>query len=380
MDIAAVLSKEFHLLPQHVANVISLIDEGNTIPFIARYRKEMTGSMDDQVLRLLHERLQYLRNLMERKEAVIKSITEQDKLTPELEESIRAAASLQEVEDLYRPYKQKRRTRATIAKEKGLSPLAHLFLLQTEEHKSPQELAKPFLDESKGVQSVEDAILGAQDIIAEMVSDRADFRKDIRNLTFMHGILTVKAKKDEDSVYSMYYDFSEPLKSIAKHRTLAINRGEKEGFLSVSVCAPVEQILSMLQKEMVKNSRSTTAPVVAAASDDAYTRLIAPSIENELRTRLTEEAQEQSISLFATNLNDLLMQPPIKERVVLGLDPAYRTGCKIAVVDEVGKAVDTAVIYPTPPQNKTEEAKRVLKQLIDKHNVEIIAIGNGTAS
>lgn len=380
MDIIKVLTEEFSLSLTHVKNIVELIDGGNTIPFIARYRKELTGSIDDQVLRKLADRLTYLRGLAERKDAVIRIIEEQGKLTEELKAGILSARTMQEVEDLYRPYKQKRRTRATIAREKGLEPLAEIILSQSITEGTIEDIAAPYIDEEKGVSTVEDAVSGAMDIIAETLSDNADFRKQIRKATVEKGVVVSKAKTAEDSVYAMYYDFREPVRTIANHRILALNRGEKEGFLSVSIDAPEDEIISFMDGETLLERYSITKEYVKNAIVDSYARLIKPSIENEIRNALTEEASEKGIELFSENLKNLLMQPPIKERTVLGLDPAYRTGCKIAVVDEASRVITTTVIYPTPPQNKTEEAKRIIKELICRHNIEIIAIGNGTAS
>ncbi|WHH56885.1 Tex family protein [Petroclostridium sp. X23] len=374
------LQGEFSLKTFQVENTVKLIDDGNTIPFIARYRKEMTGELNDQVLREFYDRLVYLRNLESRKEEVKRLIQEQGKLTEEIELSIAKSETLQEIEDIYRPFRPKRRTRATIAKEKGLEPLANILYLQNIYTGNIEDIAKPYIDPEKEVNSVDDAVNGAMDIIAEMISDNAEYRKAIRTMTFQHGILVCKASKNEDSVYSMYYDFKEPVAKIAKHRVLAVDRGEKEEFLKVSIDIADEQIIKYLYKETTPLKRAITTEYVQRAVEDAYKRLIQPSIEREIRNELSEAAQEQAIKVFAANLKNLLLQPPVKGKVVLGLDPAYRTGCKIAVVDETGKVLDTTVIYPTPPQNKIEEAKKVLKGLIDKHKVDIISIGNGTAS
>lgn len=374
------LQKEFDLKTFQVENTVKLIDDGNTIPFIARYRKEMTGELNDQVLREFYDRLVYLRNIAARKEEVKRLIAEQEKLTDDIAANIDKAETLQEIEDIYRPFRPKRRTRATIAKEKGLEPLANTLYLQNIYEGSIEEIAKPFLDEEKEVNTVEDALNGAMDIIAEMISDNAEYRKVIRNMTFRDGVLISKAAKEEQSVYEMYYDFKEPVAKIAKHRVLAINRGEKEEFLNITIEAPEEKVIEFLKKETVLPERSITSEYVERAAEDAYKRLIQPSIEREIRNELTEEAQEQAIKVFSANLKSLLLQPPVKGKVVLGLDPAYRTGCKIAVVDETGKVLDTTVIYPTPPQSKIEEAKEKLKTFIQKYNVDIISIGNGTAS
>lgn len=374
------LAQEFNLSEIIAKNIVGLIGEGNTIPFIARYRKEMTGAMDDQVLRAFSERLDYITRLNERRDDILRLISEQDKLSPELEHDIRKASAMQELEDLYRPYKQKRRTRAQIARERGLEPLAKLLVEQDPDLRALEPEAFKYIDEEKEIGSIEEALGGAMDILAESISDNAAFRKHIREISWKTGVLCSKAKKKEDSVYQTYYDFREPVQKIAGHRILAIDRGEKEGFLSVSLETDSEAILRCLNSQLIKKRPSITQRYIQQAAQDAYTRLIAPSIENEIRSELTQNAQEKAIGLFQTNLRQLLMQPPVKERVILGLDPAYRTGCKLAVVDPVGRVLKTAVIYPTPPQNKTEEAAKTLKQLIETYGVEIIAIGNGTAS
>ncbi len=374
------LQREFDLKTFQVENTVKLIDAGNTIPFIARYRKEMTGELDDQVLREFYDRLTYLRNVAARKEEVRRLIDEQDKLTAEIAESIVKAETLQEIEDIYRPFRPKRRTRATVAKEKGLEPLAEILLAQALYEGDINAIAQPYVDEEKEVNSIEDALNGAMDIIAEVISDTAAYRKAIRDMTFKYGILVSKAAKEEQSVYDMYYDFKEPVAKIAKHRLLAINRGEKEEFLKVSIEAAEEKMIDYLFKQMLPEQKSITTEYVARAAEDAYKRLIQPSIEREIRNELTEGAEEQAIKVFAANLKNLLMQPPVKGKVVLGLDPAYRTGCKIAVVDETGKVLETTVVYPTPPQKKVEEAKEKLKDLIRRYEVDMIAIGNGTAS
>ncbi|AUS95595.1 RNA-binding transcriptional accessory protein [Clostridium thermosuccinogenes] len=379
-DIINQLIHEFNLKPFQVQNAVKLIDEGNTIPFIARYRKEATGELNDQVLRELHERLVYLRNLEERREDVRRLIDEQGKLSPEVSEALDKAVSLQEIEDIYRPYKPKRRTRATVAKEKGLEPLAQIIYAQKLKSGSIDDIAAPYINPEKGVNTVEDALNGAMDIIAEDISDNAEYRKAIRDMFFKSGVIVSKAKKEEDSVYRMYYDFKEPVSRIAKHRILALNRGEKEEFLQVKIDVPTEQIINYLKARVVGKNVSVTSEYVARAAEDSYERLIAPSIEREVRNELTEAAEEQAMKVFAENLRNLLLQPPVKGHVVMGLDPAYRTGCKIAVIDETGKVLDTTVVYPTPPQNKVEEAKKILKHLIEKHKVDLISIGNGTAS
>ena len=379
-DITAQLIKEFNLKPFQVQNTIKLVDEGSTIPFIARYRKELTGELDDQVLRELHERLLYLRSLEERREDVRRLIDEQGKLAPEISAALDVCKNLQEIEDIYRPFKPKRRTRASIAREKGLEPLARILFDQEILKGDIDDIAAPFVDEEKGVNNVEDALAGAMDIIAEEVSDNAEIRKAVREMFFKHGMLVSKAIKEEDSVYRMYYDFREPVSRIAKHRILAVNRGEKEEFLQASIDVPEELVVSWLISKNVKRNRSITSEYVERAVEDSYKRLIEPSIENEVRNELTELAGEQAMKVFAENLRNLLLQPPVKGRVVLGLDPAYRTGCKIAVVDDTGRVLATTVIYPTPPQNKVEEAEKVILQLIDRYKVDLISIGNGTAS
>ncbi len=380
LDINAKLISEFNLKPFQVQNTVKLIDDGNTIPFIARYRKEMTGELNDQVLRELYDRLIYLRNLEARREEVLRLIGEQGKLTDEIAGSLKKAVVLQEIEDIYRPFRPKRRTRATIAKEKGLEPLAEILFSQDITSGSIEEMAAPFIDPDKAVNTVEEALNGAMDIIAEDVSDNAEFRKAIREMFYKLGTIVSKSKKEEDSVYRMYYDFSEPVAKIANHRILAINRGEKEEFLQVKIDVPDERVTSYLKANCIKKTRSISSEYVERAIEDSYERLISPSVEREVRNDLTENAQEQAMKVFAANLKNLLLQPPVKGRVVLGLDPAYRTGCKIGVVDDTGKVLETTVIYPTPPQNKVEEAKKVMKYLVEKHKVDIVSIGNGTAS
>ncbi|GMQ63136.1 Tex family protein [Vallitalea maricola] len=380
MDILKVLEKELDIKAWQVEATVKLIDEGNTIPFIARYRKEMTGSLSDEILREFNDRLTYLRNLEAKKEQVIASIEEQGKLTAELKNSILSAKTLVEVDDLYRPYRPKRRTRATIAKEKGLEPLAIKIWMQN--LKSPvEDIAIEYINEEKDVKTSEDAINGAKDILAEMISDEADFRKEIRRRTFTKGKLVVKAKdKTVESVFEMYYEYDEEIKKIAPHRILAINRGEKEKILVVKIEAPIQEIESYLRNKVIRDSNIYTTPVLEDVISDSYKRLISPAIEREIRSDLTENAEEGAIKVFGKNLDQLLMQPPIVGKVVLALDPAFRTGCKIAVIDGIGKVLDTTVVYPTPPQNKMKEAKIKLKALIEKHDVDIIAIGNGTAS
>lgn len=380
MDIIKALQEELSIGRSQVEAAVKLIDEGNTIPFIARYRKEVTGSLNDEVLRNLDERLRYLRNLEERKEQVISSIREQEKLTKELEQKILDAKTLVAVEDLYRPYKPKRRTRATIAKEKGLEPFADLILLQMNKTSLIEEAAR-YISEEKGVSSPEEAIDGAKDILAERISDNAEFRTYIRNATLSQGSLQSAAKDEEaESVYEMYYNYEETLKKTAGHRVLAINRGEKEKLLTVKIAAPVEQIIRYLEKQVIVRDNPHTTKVLQEVIADSYDRLISPAIEREVRSELTEKAEEGAIKVFGKNLEQLLMQPPIVGRVVLGWDPAFRTGCKLAVVDETGKVLDTVVIYPTAPQNKVDEAKAVVKKLIKKYNISLISVGNGTAS
>lgn len=379
MDIITTLSQELNIKPWQVENTIKLIDEGNTIPFIARYRKEQTGELSDVQLREFAERLEYLRNLQNRKLEVIKLINEQGKLTDELKAKIEAAKILQEVEDLYRPFRPKKRTRASIAKEKGLEPLAHILIEQKETERSLEEIASEYINVELGVESWEDALKGAMDIVAEDISDNADYRKFIRELTFNDGIICTKGLTEEKSEYQMYYDFKEPVKKIPSHRILAINRGEKEKYLSVKIDAPVDRILAELEARIIME-KSPYETILRDTIKDSYERLIAPSIEREIRNELTEKAEEQAIKVFAANLKSLLLQPPIKGKTVMGFDPAYRTGCKIAVLDETGKLLDTATVYATPPQNKVEESKEILKELIKKHNVDIISLGNGTAS
>lgn len=380
MDILSVLQQELGIQYKQVEAAVKLIDEGNTIPFIARYRKEVTGSLNDEILRNLNERLTYLRNLEEKKEQVIATIKEQEKLTPELEKKIQEAKTLVAVEDLYRPYRPKRRTRAMIAKEKGLDPLAQDILLQ-EMEKPVEEIASNYLSEEKGVATVEEAIEGALDIIAEILSDEADYRTYIRNLTIEEGKIVSEAKnKEESSVYEMYYEYEEAIKRVAGHRVLALNRGEKEKFLSVKIEAPEEKILSYLEHKVLKKENPYTTKYIKDAILDSYKRLISGAIEREIRSSLTEKAEDGAIRVFGKNLEQLLMQPPIAGQTVLGWDPAFRTGCKLAVVDPTGKVLDTVVIYPTAPQNKVKEAKKIVHDLIKKYNITLISVGNGTAS
>ena len=372
------LVKEFGLKLFQVENAIKLIDEGNTIPFIARYRKEATGEMSDEQLRDMFERLTYLRNLEKRKEEVIRLIDEQGKLTEELKVEIEKSETMTEVEDLYRPYKQKKRTRATIAKEKGLEPFA-LIIFEQEDKGNVEELAQGFIDAEKGVETVEDAIKGAMDIIAEMISDVAEYRKSIRKIIYDVGLINSKGVKEEKSVYDMYYEYSEAVNKIPSHRILAINRGEKEEFLKVKIDNTDENILEYLKKEVIKENGSY-GDILVEVIEDSYKRLIKPSVETEVRNELTEVADEQAIKVFGQNAKKLLLQPPLKNLTVMGFDPAYRTGCKIAVIDDTGKLLDTTTVYPTEPQNDVAGAKKALLALINKHNVSMIAIGNGTAS
>ena len=378
MDIKEILIKEMGLGPNQVGNTIKLIDEGNTIPFIARYRKEMTGEMTDVQLREFGDRLTYLRNLEERKEDVKRLIDEQDKLDKVLVDAIDKAKTLQEVEDIYAPFKQKKRTRATIAKERGLEPLANMILLS--KNLDIVKEAEKFVDSEKGLDDIEKVIGGARDILAEVMSDDAEIRKYIRNQALKRGQIQSKAKLEEDSVYRMYYDFTERVEDILPHRTLAINRGEKEGFLTVKVLLDDQQMIDKIIASYKSPQNVGNEAILEEVAQDAYKRLIFPAIEREVRNHLTDLAQERAIKVFGKNLQGLLLQPPIKNAVVMGFDPAYRTGCKIAVVDKNGKLLDFTTVYPTKPQNKVEEAKSILKRLIEKHKVDIISIGNGTAS
>ena len=372
------LVDELKLKPFQVENAIKLIDEGNTIPFIARYRKEATGEMSDEQLRDMYERLTYLRNLEKRKEEVIRLIDEQGKLDDELQEKINQAQTMTEVEDLYRPYKQKKRTRATIAKEKGLEPLAMIIWEQKEKVDLEQEAVK-YISEEKGVESAEDALTGAKDIVAEMISDVAEYRKDIRKIIYKYGVITSKAAKEEKSVYEMYYDYMEEVKKIPSHRILAMNRGEKEEFLKVKIDNTDEFVLAYLDSEVIVKD-SPYEMVLKEIIEDSYKRLIKPSVENEVRNELTEAAEEQAIKVFGQNAKKLLLQPPLKGLTVMGFDPAYRTGCKIAVIDDTGKLLTTTTVYPTEPQNDIEGAKKKLLELINTYSINMIAIGNGTAS
>ena len=380
MEIITALSKELGIKKQQAEAAVKLIDEGNTIPFIARYRKEATGALNDEVLRNLYDRLNYLRNLEEKKNQVLSSIEEQGKLTEELKAQILAAETMVVVDDLYRPYRPKRRTRATIAKEKGLEPLANVISLQMTE-KSLEEEAEAFLNPEKEVNTIEEALEGAKDIIAEYISDEADYRIHIRELTMKKGrILSAAKDKETESVYEMYYEFDESLAKLAGHRILALNRGEGEKILTVKIEAPEEDIIRYLERKIISRDNPVTTPVLKEVIADSYKRLIAPAIEREIRNTLTEKAEDGAIKVFGKNLEQLLMQPPITNRIVLGWDPAFRTGCKLAVVDSTGKVLDTTVIFPTAPQNKIEESKKVLKNLIQKYQITLISVGNGTAS
>lgn len=375
------IASELQIKQGQVEQTIGLLDEGNTVPFIARYRKEMTGQLDETQIRDIEERLRYLRNLSMRKEEVLRLIEEQGKLTDELSAAIGQATKLQEVEDLYRPYRQKRRTRATVAKEKGLEPLAS-YLMALPRDGDPLAEAARYVNPEKDVESAEQAIQGACDIIAEQISDDADIRKWVRETTYQKGILVTEQKEAEEdgkNVYQMYYAYTEPVKRVVPHRVLAINRGENEGILKVAIEAPVEEIRSFIQRRLLKKPTVVKA-IIEATIDDAYKRLIAPSVEREVRAQLSESGEERAIHIFAENLRNLLLQPPVKGKVVLGVDPAYRTGCKLAVVDDTGKLLEVAVVYPTPPLNKVEEARQKVKALIAKYSVELVTIGNGTAS
>ena len=382
MDILQAITQELGVQKWQVEAAVKLIDEGNTIPFISRYRKEATGTLNDEQLRNLNERLTYLRNLEDKKNQVLSSIEDQGKLTEELKAQILAAQTLVVVEDLYRPYRPKRRTRATIAKEKGLEPLANIIMLQMT-NKSIEEEAEAFVSEEKEVASVADAIAGAKDIIAEHISDEADYRIHIRDLTAKKGTISSVAKDPEtQSVYEMYYEFEEPVKKLAGHRVLALNRGEKEKFLTIKIAAPEEDILRYLEKQVITRENPFTTPILKEVTEDSYKRLIAPAIEREIRSDLTEKAEDGAIHVFGKNLEQLLMQPPIVGKVVLGWDPAFRTGCKLAVVDETGKVLDTTVIYPTAPTNekKIRAAKDTVEAMIKKYGISLISVGNGTAS
>ena len=379
-NILQMIADELGIKLSQVESTVKLIDDGNTIPFIARYRKEVTGNLSDEVLRDLGERLTYLRNLEARKEEISRLIEEQGKLTEELSTAISKAVKLTELEDIYRPYKQKKRTRATIAKEKGLEPLATIIYLQMEK-KPLEEIAKEYINPEKGVENVEEAINGAMDILAENISDNANYRKQIKRMCFREAVIVSKAAKEEEkSAYEMYYDFSESISKVPSHRILAMNRGEKEEFLKVKIEKPEEKIIDMMQRDIIQDKNSQFAPILEETIEDAYKRLIEPSIEREIRADLSEKAEEKAIKVFGQNAKQLLLQPPIKGMNVIGFDPAYRTGCKIAVIDSTGKLLDTATIYPTEPQNDVEGARKKLVELIKKYKVNMIAIGNGTAS
>ena len=379
MEIINILKNEFEIKENHLHNIITLLDDGNTVPFIARYRKEMTGSCDDQKLRALSDRLNYLRNLEKRKEEIIDHITQLEQMTDELMNAINSADTMAKLEDIYRPFKKKKRTRATVAKEKGLQELADIIFAQEITEGSLEEIALPFVNEEKGVANTDEALAGACDIIAEKISDSAEGRDIVRKYANKNGLLTVAAAKDEDSVYNMYYEYSEPLHKIPSHRILAINRGEKEGFLKVKVDINADKAIYLLSEPFVYDGTIFT-DLMDKTVADAYNRLIFPSIEREIRSDLSDEASEQAIKVFGLNLKSLLMQPPIKGKTAMGFDPAYRTGCKIAIVDPTGKVLNVGVVYPTPPQKKIQEAKDILTEWIKIYGVEIIAIGNGTAS
>lgn len=379
-NIVKLLAEELGIAPWQTENTIALIDDGNTIPFISRYRKEATGALDDVTLRDFNKRLTYLRSLAEKREDVIKLIDKQGKLTEELTEAIYAAATLTELEDIYRPYKQKKRTRASIARERGLLPLAVAIFKQDNSLSSAEDEAEKYIDEEKGVNSVDDALAGAMDIIAEEISDNTEYRKKLRALTVEYGTISAKASTDEDSVYSQYYDYAESIDKIPPHRLLAINRGEKEGFLTVKLNTDEDMMVRYLIRNTTPKRKSNTTKYVELAAEDSYRRLIAPSLATEIRNAAFEKAEDSSISVFSKNLNGLLMQPPVKDKIVMGLDPGYRTGCKIAVVDGTGKVLDTGVVYMTLPNHDKEKAKSILKNMIIRHNVDIVSIGNGTAS
>ncbi|MDR7869436.1 MAG: Tex family protein [Tissierellaceae bacterium] len=381
MDIIKSLVEEFNIKEKHINNVVELLDEGNTIPFIARYRKELTGEMEDKTIRDLSNRLNYLRNLENRKEEVIRLIDEQGKLTEELKSDILSSTTLQRVEDLYRPYKQKRRTRATIAKEKGLEGLANIILEQKLDSESFICAAEGFIDEEKGVSTLEDALNGSMDIIAEIISDDAEHRRKIKEIITRNGIIQVEGvNKEESTVYDMYYEYKEPIKTIANHRVLAINRGERDKKLKVSISIDEESLIGLIKKEEIKNNKAATITYLENAIVDGFKRLLYPSIEREIRSNLTERAEDEAINIFALNLEPLLMQPPIKGKTVMAIDPGFRTGCKVAIIDETGKFLDNTVVYPTEPQNQVEKTKKELKKLINDYDIDIIAIGNGTAS
>ena len=383
MDILQIIADELNVKYKQVENAVNLIDEGNTIPFIARYRKEVTGGLSDEDLRTLYERLNYLRNLENRKEEVKNSIEEQGKLTDEIVKALQNAKILAEVEDIYRPYKQKKRTRATVAKEKGLEPLSEALINQ-DNKVSIEEIAKKFIDPEKGVETVEDAIAGAKDIIAENISDNPTYRKEIKRYCYRDGVIETevneKDEKDDKATYQMYFDFNEKVNRIPSHRILAINRAEKENAIKLKIQKPEENIIDFIERDVIKDKNSSYANILEDTVEDSFKRLIEPSVEREIRSDLTEKAEEKAIKVFGQNAKQLLMGAPLKGLTVMGFDPAYRTGCKIAVIDETGKLLATTTVYPTEPQNKVEEAKKELKSLIKKYNINMIAIGNGTAS
>jgi len=380
-DFYRLIAEELNLKAFQVANTVELLDSGNTVPFIARYRKEATGMLDEEQIRAIEERIKYLRMLEERKQTILKSIEEQGKLTPELEKKIKSSLKLQEVEDLYLPFRPKKRTRATVAREKGLEPLAEMMLAQELESGDPEEIAARFVDAEKEVNSPQEALAGAQDIVAETIAEDAEVRQAIREFTRRAGELSSEAKDAQAaSEYELYYEFREPVKHLVPHRILAINRGEREGFLKVHIEVPVERALELIRNLYLKNPRAIFTPYMEAAIADAYKRLIAPSIEREIRNELTEKADEHAIKVFATNLRNLLLQPPVRDKIIMGIDPGFRTGCKVTVIDPTGKYLEGDTIYPHPPQNKVFEAKTTIRRLIDKYEVDIIAIGNGTAS
>ena len=381
LDMIQLVAEELNLKALQVKNTIELLDTGNTVPFIARYRKEVTGSLDENQIRAIQERMQYLRALEARKETILKSIEEQGKLTPELKEKILKATKLQEVEDLYLPYKPKKRTRATVAKEKGLEPLAEMILKQEIVEGHPEELAIQFVNEEKEVRTVEEALQGAMDIVAEVISDDAEVRKQIREATFKTGLLESAVKHAEERTpYEMYYEYSEPVASIPPHRILAINRGENEGVLKVTIEVDNNKMIGLIEALYIKNDRSIFTDYLRKAISDSFTRLIFPSIQREVRSTLTEKADEHAINVFAENLRNLLLQPPVRGKIIMGIDPGYRTGCKVAVIDQTGKYLEGATIYPHPPQERYLEAKSIVRDLVNKHQVDVIAIGNGTAS
>ncbi len=380
MNITEKIASELNIKTSQVENTIKLIDDGNTIPFIARYRKEVTGNLSDETLREFDERLTYLRNLEKRKEEITRLIDEQGKLTEKLQQAIEKSEILSELEDIYRPYKQKKRTRATIAKEKGLEPLSNIIYLQSDK-RDINEIAKEFINPEKGVETIEDALNGAKDIIAETVADNAEYRKKMKKLCNREAVVTIKAtKEDEKSPYEMYYDFNESLRSLPSHRILAINRGEKEEYLKVKVEKPDEKVIDFIEKDIIKDKNNQFGKILEESIEDSYKRLIEPSVDRELRNELSEKAEEKAIKVFGKNAKQLLLQAPIKNITVLGFDPAYRTGCKLAVIDQNGKLLDTATVYPTEPQNDVEGATKVINNFIEKYNINMIAIGNGTAS